>query len=184
PAFPDVEYSFKHALTQEVAYGMVLQEQRKALHERTAQALEQLFHTKLEDHYSELAHHYSRSGNAEKAVKYLHLAGEQAVRRSANAEAINQFTTALGLLKTLPDTAERAQQELTLQIALGAPLIATKGYGAPEVEQAYIRARDLCQQMGNSLQLWSVLWGLLLVCISRAEYATSRDLAERLLDLA
>src|SRR4030095_10994482 len=77
PAFPEVEYSFKHALTQEVAYGSVLHERRKAIHERTAQALEALYCTNLDEHYSELAHHYTRSGNTEKAVEYLHRAGQQ-----------------------------------------------------------------------------------------------------------
>src|SRR5207249_4220494 len=89
PAFPEPDYIFKHALTQEVAYNSVLQERRKVLHERTAQAIETLFHSRLEDHYSELAHHYSRSGNAQKAVEYFHLAGQKAAQRSANAEAVN-----------------------------------------------------------------------------------------------
>src|SRR5215510_419986 len=65
PAFPEVEYTFKHALTQEVAYGTVLQEQRKALHEQTARAIEALYRTTTDDHYDELAHHFSRSGNTE-----------------------------------------------------------------------------------------------------------------------
>ena len=88
PAFPEPDYIFKHALTQEVAYGTVLHERRKALHERTAQAMEALYRATLDEHYSELAHHYTRSGNTEKAVEYLHLAGQQAVQRSANVEAI------------------------------------------------------------------------------------------------
>jgi len=71
PAFPEVEYLFKHALTHEVAYNSVLIEHRKALHKQTAQAIERLFHDRLEEHYSELAHHYSNSGNTEKAVTYL-----------------------------------------------------------------------------------------------------------------
>src|SRR5262249_36911475 len=125
PAFPEVEYSFKHALTQEVAYGTVLQERRKALHERTAQAMEALYHATLDEHYSELAHHYRRSGNTEKAVEYLHLAGQQAVQRSANEEAIQQLTTALELLKLLPNTRERAHQELTLHVTLSMPLQVT-----------------------------------------------------------
>ncbi|MBI3798993.1 MAG: AAA family ATPase [Deltaproteobacteria bacterium] len=79
PAFPEVEYTFKHALTQEVAYNSLLLEQRKLVHERTAQATEMIFHSQLEDHYGDLAHHYSRSGNTEKAVAYLQLAGQQAV---------------------------------------------------------------------------------------------------------
>src|SRR4029450_12140319 len=104
PAFPEVEYIFKHALTQEVAYNSVLHERRKALHERTAQAIEQLFQDRLEEHYSDLAHHYSRSENTQKAVEYLGLAGQQAEQRSAYTEAITHLTTALELLKTLPDT--------------------------------------------------------------------------------
>ena len=70
-AFPDVEYLFKHALTQEVAYNSVLIERRKALHVQIAQAIEQLFHDRLEEYYSALAHHYERSGHTEKAMKYI-----------------------------------------------------------------------------------------------------------------
>jgi class 3 adenylate cyclase/predicted ATPase len=184
PAFPEPNYIFKHALTQEVAYGTVLQDKRKALHERTAQAIESLYSTKLEDHYSELAHHYSRSGNTPKAVAYLHLAGQQAVQRSANAEAITHLTAALELLKTLPDTPERARQELTLQIALGVPLTATKGFGAPEVERIYTRARELCRQVGETPQLFPVLYGLWLFYAVRAELQAARELGEQLLSLA
>src|SRR6266542_2305807 len=104
PAFPEVEYTFKHALTQEVAYNSLLVERRRALHERAAQAIERLFHSKLEDHYGDLAHHYTRSGNTQKAVEYLHLAGQQAVQQSANVEAIAHFTKGLELLKTLTGT--------------------------------------------------------------------------------
>jgi class 3 adenylate cyclase/predicted ATPase len=184
PAFPEVEYLFKHALTQEVAYGTVLQERRKALHERTAQAIEALYHERLEDHYSDLAHHYSRSGNTPKAVEYLQLAGQQAAQRSANTEAIRHLSSALELLRTLPDTLERAQQELTLQIALGAPLIATQGYGVTEVEHAYTRARELCQQVGETPQLFSALLGLSVFHMVRAEYRTARELGEQGLRLA
>ena len=146
PAFPEVEYIFKHALTQEVAYNSVLQERRKVLHEKIGQAMEAHYNNKLEDHYSALAHHYSRSGNAEKAVEYLSLAGQQAARQSANEEAINRLTAALELLKALPDTAVRARHELTLHLSLGASLLATKGYTAAEVEQSYTRAQELCLQ--------------------------------------
>ena len=119
PAFPEVEYIFKHALTQEVAYGTVLHERRKLLHERTGQAIEALYAARSPEHYSELAHHYRRSANTEKAIEYLQLAGQQAVQRSANAEAISHLTAALELLLTRPETPERAAQELTLRLALG-----------------------------------------------------------------
>src|SRR5713101_4291462 len=153
PAFPEVEYTFKHALTQEVAYNSLLIERRKVLHERTAQAIESLFHSRLEDYYSELAHHYSRSGNTQKAVEYLQRAGQQAVQRSANAEAVSHLTTALELLETLPDTSERVRQELDLQMTLGAVLTATRGFGDPARERAFNRARELCQQIGETSQL-------------------------------
>jgi predicted ATPase len=184
PAFPEVEYTFKHALTQEVAYNSLLVERRRVLHERTARIIEALFGLRLEDHYSDLAHHYGRSGNVEKAVEYLQLAGHQAVQQSANTEAISYLTTALELLKTLPDTPERARQELTLQTTLGPALMNTKGYAAPEVEQAYTRARELCQQLGETRQLFLVLRGLYVFYQLRGELWTTRELAEHLLEVA
>jgi class 3 adenylate cyclase/predicted ATPase len=175
---------FKHALSQEVAYGTVLQDQRKALHERTAQAIESLYRTTLEDHYSQLAYHYSRSGNTPKAVEYLKLADQQAVQHSANADAITHLTTALERLKTLPDTPERARQELDLQTILGPALAVTKGFAALEVERIYTRARELCRQIGETPQLFSVLWGLWVFYEVRAELQAARELGEQLLSLA
>jgi predicted ATPase len=184
PAFPEVEYIFKHALTQEVAYTSVLQERRKAVHERTAQAIEALYQSRLEDYYGELAHHYSRSGNTLKAIEYLHRAGQQAVQRSALAEAVTHFTTALEFLQTLADTSERAQQELTLQLALVTPLALTKGPTAPEVGAVHTRALELCRQVGETPQLVPALWGARRFSLFRAELQTARELAERLLPLA
>ena len=117
-------------------------------------------------------------------MEYLQLAGRQAVQRSANAEAISHLTTALELLQTLPDTLERTRQELTLQIALGAPLAATKGIGAPEVGTVYNRARELCQQGGEALQLSRVLYALHRFYAVRAELQAAREIAEQHLRLA
>ncbi len=158
PTLPEPSFTFKHALTQEVAYNSLLLERRRTMHERVAQGIETVLADRLEDHYSELAYHYSHSGNAEKAVKYLHKAGKQAIQRSAYAEAIEQLSSALTLLQTLPDTRERAEHELTLQIALGLPLIITKGYGVPEVARVYTRTRRLYEQIGGSPQLSPVLF--------------------------
>ena len=118
PAFPDPEYTFKHALTHDVAYTSLLLERRKVLHERTAQAIEALYSDHLEEYYGALAHHYSHSGNTVKAVTYLQLAGQQATQRSAHVEAVEHLTRGIALLTTLPQTVERAQQELTLQTTL------------------------------------------------------------------
>jgi class 3 adenylate cyclase/tetratricopeptide (TPR) repeat protein len=184
PAFPEVEYIFKHALTQEVAYNSLLQERRKVLHERVARAIEEVYGTRLEDRYGELAHHYSRSGNTQKAVDYLQLAGQQAVRRSANVAAVTHLTAALELLNTLPDTLERVQQELSLQLTLGPALMALKSYTAPEVGKTYTKARELCQRLGETPQISPVLGGLWLFYLLRGELQTARGIAEQLLAVA
>ncbi|MBI3801040.1 MAG: hypothetical protein HY268_29210, partial [Deltaproteobacteria bacterium] len=184
PAFPEVEYLFKHALTQEVTYGTVLQERRKALHERTAQAIEALYKQNPEDHYRALAYHYSRSGNTQKAVEYLGLAGRQALQRSANAEAIVHLTTARELLKAWPDTPARAQQELLLLIPLGPALMATKSPAVRELEQVYTRAQELCQQVGETPQLFPVLRGLYTFHLARGAFRTAHELGEQFLRLA
>ncbi|MBI3756919.1 MAG: hypothetical protein HY267_02980, partial [Deltaproteobacteria bacterium] len=184
PAFPEVEYLFKHALTQEVAYGTVLQEQRKLLHERTGQALEALYASTLHEHYSDLAHHYQRSPNTEKAIEYLQLAGQQAVQRSANEEAVRHLTAALDLLHTLPDTSERARQELALQIGLGTPLLVLKGWASPALETVFVRARELSQRVGDSALLFRALVWLRLVYSTRADYQSERKLGEQCLRLA
>ncbi len=184
PAFPEPDYTFKHALTQEVAYNAVLLERRRAVHERASQAIERLFAERLPEHYSALAHHYSRSSNTPKAIDYLHRAGQQAVERSAYAEAVSHLTTALDLLTTLPETRERSQQELVVQMSLGPALRATKGGSAPEVERLNTRARELCEQVGEPPQLFRVLWGFWLMYNARGDYQTMRALGEQLLSLA
>src|SRR5207249_1843544 len=100
--------------------------------------------------------HYSRSGNTARAVDYLQRAGHQAVERSAYAEAVSHLTTALDLLTTLPETRERSQQELAVQMTLGMALGATRGYATPEVERLYTRARALCERVGEPPQLFRV----------------------------
>jgi predicted ATPase len=162
----------------------VLIERRKVLHEQTGQTIERLFSDRLEEHYGELAHHYSRSGNTEKAIEYLHKAGQQAAQNSAHTEAISHFTTALDLLKTLPDTSQRGQRELSLQLTLAASLQITKGPSAPEVGIAYERARVLCQQEGDERQLFAVLRGLWLLHHVRADLAAAREAGEQLLSMA
>src|SRR5262249_56418251 len=104
--------------------------------------------------------------------------------RSANLEAVSHLTTGLEVLQTLPDTLERTQQELDLQIALGVPLQAAKGYAAPEVVQTYVRARELCQQVGETSQLFRMLHGLYRFYVVRSEHKTVHELGHQLLSLA
>jgi class 3 adenylate cyclase/predicted ATPase len=184
PAFPDTEYCFKHALTQEVAYNSVLLEQRKQFHEDVAQAIEELFQPQLKEHFTELAYHYSRSGNAQEAVKYLQLAGQQAMQRSAHGEAVTHLNAALDLLKMLPETAQRIQRELALQISLGIALTAVKGAAAPEIEAAYTRARELSHNRADAAELFPALWGLFLLYFLRGNRQAADELAEQLFNLA
>jgi class 3 adenylate cyclase/predicted ATPase len=181
PATGDIEYMFKHALTQEVAYNSLLIERRKLLHERAGYALESMFVGQLEDHLDELAHHYSRSDNVEKAVEYLGRAGQQALQRSAYADAIDRLTAAINLLQRLPDSPERIQRELLFQLPLGPALYAVKGYAAPETERAYTRARELSERLGDPPELFPALFGLWALHVVRSELRKAYELAEQLL---
>lgn len=181
PAFPEVEYTFKHALTQDVAYNSLLSERRQEVHARTAQAIASLFHEQLNDrHLRELAYHSAQSGNTEKAVEYSQRAGEMALKRSTYTEAIRDFNYALDLLPALPHTPDRPQQELTLLISLGSCLMATKGYAAPEVERVYTRARELARGIGDLPQKFPVLFGLWRFHLVRGEYAAAGEMTEKL----
>ena len=181
---PELTYTFKHVLTQEVAYNAVVLERRRVLHERVAQAIEGLCADRLPEHYHTQAHHYSHSGNSAKAVHYLSRAGQQAVEHSAYAEAVSHLTTALDLLTALPETRERHRQELAVQMTLGMALGAPRGQAASEVERLYSRARALCEQVGEPSELFRALWGLWRVYNQRGEYQMMRVLGEQLFDLA
>jgi class 3 adenylate cyclase/predicted ATPase len=181
---PQAIYVFKHALVQDTAYQSLLKSRRQQLHQQIAQVLEERFTETKETQPELLAHHYTEADLKEQAISYWQQAGQRATQRSANAEAISHLSKALELLKTLPDTPGRTQQELTLQLTLGAPLIATRGHAAPEVEAAYTRARKLCRQVGETPQLFPVLRGLYTFHNVRAEYKTARELEQQLLTLA
>ena len=157
---PEATYLFKHALIQETAYQSLLRSTRQQYHQRIAQVLEARFPESCETQPELLAHHYTEAGLAEQAIGYWQRAGQQASERSANLEAISHFTTGIELLTTLPETPEHTQQALTLHIALGAALQMAKGLAAPEVEHAYTRARELCQQVGETPEFVPVLYGL------------------------
>src|SRR5216683_2286635 len=135
PATGDIEYVFKHALTQEVAYNSLLIERRKLLHERIG-------------------------------------------------DAIRSLAAALELLETFPDGAERIQRELPLQLAIGPAFIALKGWGAPEMERAFARARELCSQLGDPPEIFPALVGLTGTHMVRGEMRAAKEMAEQVLRLA
>jgi predicted ATPase len=181
---PQATYVFKHALIQEAAYQSLLKSTRQQSHQRIAQVLEAQFADTVATQPELLAYHYTEAGLPAQALPYWQRAGERALERSANIEAIGHLTKGLELLKTLPDTVEYAHQELTLQVTQGTAFIATKGYAAPEVEQTYARARELCQRLGETPLLFRVLGGLQAFYFVRGELQTAQELGEQLLRLA
>jgi tetratricopeptide (TPR) repeat protein len=181
---PQATYMFKHALIQETAYQSLLKSTRQQYHQRIAQVLEVQFPETAEAQPELLAHHCTEAGFREQAVGYWQRAGQRALQRSANPEAIQHLTTGLALLATLPETPARAQQELAIQVALGPALMAAKGYAAQEVEQTYARARALCHQIDETPQLFQTLRGLCRFYQGRGAFLTARELGEQLMRLA
>jgi class 3 adenylate cyclase/predicted ATPase len=181
---PQATYTFKHALIQDAAYQSLLWSTRQQHHQRIAQVLEARFPETAATQPELLAHHYTEAGRTEQAIAYWQRAGQQALQRSANLEAAQHLTTGRTLLVMLPETPTRAQQELDLQIALGPALMATKGLAAPEVEQTYARARELCRQVGETPQLFPTLGGLWSFYYGRGALSTARELGEQLYGLA
>ena len=181
---PQARYRFKHVLIQEAAYQSLLKRTRRQYHQQIAQVLAEQFPETTETQPELLAHHYTEAGLIAQAIPYWQRAGQRARERSAFVEAIAHLTQGLELLETLPDTPERTRQELDLQTALGSALTVTKGPTAPDVERVYVRARELCQAVGDTRQLFRVLQGLHAFYSSRGEFQKSRELAEQLLSLA
>ena len=181
---PQATYLFKHALIQDAAYQSLLRSTRQQHHQRIAQVLEARFPETAATQPELLAHHYTEAGLNAQAVAYWQQAGQHAIQRSANLEAISHLTKGLEVLTTLPDSPERLQHELDMQITLGQTLAVTKGYAAPEVGHTYARARALCRQVEETPQLFPVLRGLWNFYLIRMELRTARELAEQLLSLA
>jgi predicted ATPase len=177
-------YRFRHHLFQHYLYHSLDDLERTYLHEAVGLALEALYGEQTEQVAVQLARHFEQAGLTERAVSYLLQAGKRAGRLSANEEAIGHLSQGLELLKTLPDTPQRTQQELEFQIALGNALVAAKGFAAPEVGQTYRQARALCQQMGEPPQLFSVLHGLHRFYLAQGDLPTTRELGEQMLRLA
>jgi len=177
-------YGFIHALYQNVLYERVSASRRVQLHRRIAEWGEEIYGEHAREIAAELAMHFERGRDYRRTAKYLQQAADNAIRRFAYREAVGLARRGLELLGRLPDTPERAEQELSLQLTLGMPLIATEGYAAEAVGIAYMRARELSQQTGETPDLSEVLWGLWAFHILRAELGEAREIAEEFLRLS
>jgi class 3 adenylate cyclase/tetratricopeptide (TPR) repeat protein len=184
PAVGDIEYTFRHALTQEVAYGLLLVERRKVIHERIGQSIETLYADSLDDNVSNLAHHYRRSGNTDKAIDYLVLAAGQTLQRSAFSVATAYLQDALELLRALPDSAKRDRKEIAIHMGLADVAMVMRGYAAPDYEFHLTRQHALAERLGDRTLLFYSLVGISVLSAFRLELSRAREIGEQLVKLA
>jgi DNA-binding SARP family transcriptional activator/predicted ATPase len=177
------QFRFSHYLYQEVLYERVPAGRQVRLHRQIGQRLEAGYGASAPGKAAELALHFVRGRNPERAITYLQFAAEQAIRRNAYHEAVEHLTQGLELLQRYPDLPQGAQLELTLQATLAPALIMTRGWAAPQAEQAYVRARELCLRLGDTRQLSSVLYGLASIYELCGNYGQSQALLEERLQL-
>jgi class 3 adenylate cyclase len=181
---PDSAYVFKHALIQQAAYESLLRSARQQCHARIAAVLEREFPDLVGASPELLAHHCTEGGLTTEAARHWHSAGGVAVRRAAPAEAIAHFRRGLEVLATLPDTEERLRQELPLLNALGAVLLAARGFAAPETIQTYARARELCDRLGEVADAFPALWAQAAFLVITGDVRAAMRTAERVVALA
>ncbi len=177
-------YQFRHVLFQKYLYDHLDKVKRAHWHDGVGNTLEALYGDQTEDIAVQLARHFTEAGRTEKAVDYLLRAGNRAQRLSAHEEAMTHLTRGLELIEHLPDTPRRTHIELDLQMTLGTALMATQGFGAPDVKHAHARARELFQQAGEAPELPSVLARLWVFYLVRGELRTAYELGEQILHYA
>jgi predicted ATPase len=176
-------YRFVHALFRQVVHERLPAARRAQLHRKIGLRLEAAYGERAGERAGELAHHFLEGHAPERALGYLKTAAENAQGRAAYREAVNHLTQALDVLARLPTTPERARRELDLRMALGPPLMALRGFAAPEVEKTYSRARELCDEVGETAYLFPTIWGLWQWRLVRGRPASARELADQLLKL-
>jgi hypothetical protein len=177
-------YSFRHELYRAALYDRLPAATRAGWHARIGDRLEAAFGSHARERSAELAVHFDRGRELPRAVLYHHAAGDNAGRRNAPREAIDHYRRALELLAELPDSHQRAQREIELNIALGPVLLASQGWGAAEAERAYARAQQLCARTGATRELFTALWGLWMYRWGQDRLDDAHALGEQLLGLA
>jgi predicted ATPase/class 3 adenylate cyclase len=181
---PDAAYMFKHGLVQDAAYGTLLKRRRQELHSHIARVYEDRFPTQTELQPEMMARHCTEAGLTGKAIDYWDKAGQRAARSGAMAEAIADFTKALGLLAGFAEGPQRDRRELALRLALARILLMAKGWASPEMGDAYLRARELSRRVGEKPEVVAALIGLYALRTNRAEIASANDVGDELFCLA
>ena len=181
---PNATYTFKHALIRDAAYQSLLKTQRTHYHKLIAEVMLEQFPGVSESHPELVARHYSDAAMGELAIPHWRKAGMRALEATANVEAAAHLQDGLAEIARLPGSKAWAAEEVSMQIALGTALTAIRGYGASEVERAYARAYDLCENLGDTQQLFTALTGLHTFYQVRGPLVTAREIALRLLEIA
>ncbi|MGA9561489.1 MAG: AAA family ATPase, partial [Pseudolabrys sp.] len=156
---PFVRFAFKHVLLRDAIYDSLLRSKRQQIHADIASILEHDLPELVENQPEILAYHYQEAGDHQLAIRFWFKSGQRALANSANVEAIANFRKALRLLNALPEATEHTKQEVDIQLALGIPLIAVRGYTSAETREAFSRALNLCQRLGNIPEYFQALFG-------------------------
>jgi tetratricopeptide (TPR) repeat protein len=181
---PELEYTFKHALTHDVAYGTLLEDRRRTMHAALVSAIERQHGDRLDEHLEELAHHARRGDLRDEAVTYLRKAGDRAAARSAHREAIAFFEQTVAVLAELPETPDVLAATVDVRIAFASALISIKGITSSEVETTVRHTYEQASRLGDAARLFAALWGLWYVSYGAGRFREALQLAERLLAVA
>jgi class 3 adenylate cyclase/predicted ATPase len=176
---PDATYQFKHALVQDTSYASLVRSRRQQLHGQIARALEERFPDSVATEPETLAHHFTEGGLTESALGYWLKAGQRAVERSADHEAIRHLERGLAILRTLPESADRDRRELDFQITLSTPLVAVRGYSNPEVGAACARATALSEKLDDAERLFASLYAQFSYCNTTGKTRKALEFAQR-----
>jgi tetratricopeptide (TPR) repeat protein len=176
-------FAFRHNLFQRYLYDHLNQPERVLLHNLVGEALETIYSGYTDKIAPRLARHFDLAGNVEKAVQYYALAGKYSAGVIAYQDAISDFNRALELLKALPESPGRSQLEIDLQLSLGPPVTAVKGWGAPELEYAYDRAQKLCEELTDERQMIKTFFLLATYWMGRSNHDRAEKIVDRLAEI-
>jgi class 3 adenylate cyclase/tetratricopeptide (TPR) repeat protein len=176
-------FVFKHALVQDAAYESLLKSRRKQLHGRIAESLALEYADNTESVLELLAHHYSEAGLGDQALKYWLKAGQQSAKLCAHSEAIVHLQRGLAIIDALPDGKDKMGSEVEFRVALGVPLVNKEGAASNIFAANYVRAKELCDHLGESNHLYPILWGLWFHHYIGLERRRASEMADRLLEV-
>jgi DNA-binding winged helix-turn-helix (wHTH) protein/tetratricopeptide (TPR) repeat protein len=169
-------YRIGHELHRQTLYEAIPTSRRARVHQRVGERLERAYGHRVDEHVAVLARHFLSAGDADRAVRYLHRAGDQALAMSAHSDAVESYRLALDRLPNVPASAPRDALELSIRASLGTALVATLGWGSPMIDENYRRAMAVCNSDDAPRERFVVRYGLASVHELRGEYNRSEEL--------